>query len=110
MTVLYPNLCYNNVCYKGTALYILFSDSEVPELLPIGYLVGDTMQIGLCLKGMCKPLMTACTAPLANSVGLDQMPHNDPLMTAYTTPLANSVSLDQMPHDVASDQSLHCLH
>lgn len=27
-------------------------DSEVPELLPIGYLVGDTMQIGICLKGM----------------------------------------------------------
>ena len=21
MTVLYPNLCYNEVCYKGTALY-----------------------------------------------------------------------------------------
>ena len=58
---------------------ILFSDSEVPELLPIGYLVGDTMQIGLCLKGMCKPLMTAYTAPLANNVGLDQMPHNDPI-------------------------------
>ena len=49
-------LFYNNVCYKGTALYILFSDSEVPELLPIGYLVGDTMQIGLCLKGMCKTI------------------------------------------------------
>lgn len=27
------------------------SDSEVPELLPIGYLVGDTTQIGICLKG-----------------------------------------------------------
>ncbi|KAL4233019.1 positive regulation of invadopodium disassembly [Mactra antiquata] len=26
-------------------------DSEIPELLPIGYLVGDTMQIGICLKG-----------------------------------------------------------
>ncbi|XP_076466294.1 neuron navigator 2-like isoform X3 [Babylonia areolata] len=26
-------------------------DSEVPELLPIGYLVGDTTQIGICLKG-----------------------------------------------------------
>ena len=22
MTVLYPNLCYNDVCYKGTVLYI----------------------------------------------------------------------------------------
>ena len=21
MTMLYPNLCYNEVCYKGTALY-----------------------------------------------------------------------------------------
>ena len=21
MTVLYPNLCYNEVCYKGTAVY-----------------------------------------------------------------------------------------
>ena len=21
MTVLYPNLCYNEMCYKGTALY-----------------------------------------------------------------------------------------
>ena len=21
MTVLYPNLCYNEVCYKGSALY-----------------------------------------------------------------------------------------
>lgn len=26
-------------------------DAELPELLPIGYLVGDTMQIGICLKG-----------------------------------------------------------
>ncbi|ESO84841.1 hypothetical protein LOTGIDRAFT_131500, partial [Lottia gigantea] len=26
-------------------------DSELPELLPIGYLVGETMQIGICLKG-----------------------------------------------------------
>lgn len=33
-------------------------DSEIPELLPIGYLVGDTMQIGLCLKG--KLLSMAC--------------------------------------------------
>ena len=23
MTVLYPNLCYNKVCYKKTALYFL---------------------------------------------------------------------------------------
>ena len=23
MTVLYPNLCYNEVCYKGTVLYML---------------------------------------------------------------------------------------
>ena len=22
MTLLYPNLCYNEVCYKGTALYL----------------------------------------------------------------------------------------
>lgn len=27
-------------------------DAELPELLPIGYLVGETMQIGICLKGM----------------------------------------------------------
>jgi neuron navigator 2 len=26
-------------------------DAELPELLPIGYLVGETMQIGICLKG-----------------------------------------------------------
>ncbi|XP_052238109.1 neuron navigator 3-like isoform X5 [Dreissena polymorpha] len=26
-------------------------ETDVPELLPIGYLVGDTMQIGICLKG-----------------------------------------------------------
>ncbi|XP_064600555.1 neuron navigator 3-like isoform X2 [Liolophura sinensis] len=26
-------------------------DAETPELLPVGYLVGDTMQIGICLKG-----------------------------------------------------------
>lgn len=26
-------------------------DSELPELLPIGYLVGDTTQIEICLKG-----------------------------------------------------------
>ena len=24
MTVLFPNLCYNVVCYKGTALYFVF--------------------------------------------------------------------------------------
>ena len=23
MAVLYPNLCYNEVCYKGTALYLV---------------------------------------------------------------------------------------
>ena len=23
MTVLYPNLCYREVCYKGTALYMV---------------------------------------------------------------------------------------
>ena len=23
MTVLYPDLCYNEVCFKGTALYIV---------------------------------------------------------------------------------------
>ena len=27
-------------------------DSDVPELLPIGYLVGDTQNIDICLKGM----------------------------------------------------------
>ena len=39
-------------------MYFLFhvvvfvaTDSDVPELLPIGYLVGDTTQIGICLKG-----------------------------------------------------------
>jgi len=26
-------------------------NTELPELLPVGYLVGDTMQIGICLKG-----------------------------------------------------------
>lgn len=26
-------------------------NAELPELLPVGYLVGDTMQIGICLKG-----------------------------------------------------------
>ncbi|XP_076079390.1 uncharacterized protein LOC143049654 isoform X10 [Mytilus galloprovincialis] len=26
-------------------------EAELPELLPIGYLVGETMQIGICLKG-----------------------------------------------------------
>ena len=25
MTVLYPNPCYNEVCYKGTALYVLIT-------------------------------------------------------------------------------------
>ena len=30
---------------------LLLTDSDVPELLPIGYLVGDTTQIGICLKG-----------------------------------------------------------
>ena len=24
MTLLYPNLCYNEVCYKGTALYCYY--------------------------------------------------------------------------------------
>ena len=24
MAVLYPNLCYNEVCYKGTALYLVW--------------------------------------------------------------------------------------
>ena len=24
MTVLYPNLCYNDVCYKGMAMYLHF--------------------------------------------------------------------------------------
>ena len=25
MTVLYPNLCYNEVCYKGATLYVLIN-------------------------------------------------------------------------------------
>ena len=28
MTVLNPNLCYNDVCYKGTALYINYLGKE----------------------------------------------------------------------------------
>ena len=28
MTVLYPNLCYNKVCYKGTTLYMDWGDNE----------------------------------------------------------------------------------
>jgi neuron navigator 2 len=32
-------------------------DAELPELLPIGYLVGDTMQIGICLKGTFRKLI-----------------------------------------------------
>ena len=28
MTVLYPNLCRIEVCYKGTALYILFTNAS----------------------------------------------------------------------------------
>ena len=35
-------------------------ESEVPELLPIGYLVGDTMQIGICLKGTNFDSMGLC--------------------------------------------------
>ena len=41
MTMLYPNMCYNEVCYKGTALdisyvkgehYVLFQDSWLYHL------------------------------------------------------------------------------
>lgn len=35
-------------------ILFIFSDAETPELLPVGYLVGDTMQIGICLKGEYK--------------------------------------------------------
>ena len=37
-----------------------FPESEVPELLPIGYLVGDTTQIGICLKGELSIIMHQC--------------------------------------------------
>ena len=36
MTVLYQNLCYNEVCYEGTALYLLV----IEELVVI--LIGET--------------------------------------------------------------------
>ena len=26
MTVLYPNLCYNELCHKGTALYLVLME------------------------------------------------------------------------------------
>ena len=35
MTVLYPNLCYNEVCYKGTALYLRENVSAYGILLLI---------------------------------------------------------------------------
>ena len=28
MSVLYPNLCYNEVCYKETILYYTFKEEE----------------------------------------------------------------------------------
>ena len=30
MAVLYPNLCYNEVCYKGTVLYLVW-DLNLPD-------------------------------------------------------------------------------
>ena len=36
MTVLYPNLCYNEVCYKGTALYLLYYSMELSVMVFIG--------------------------------------------------------------------------
>ena len=33
MTTLYPNLCYNEVCYRGTVLYSLYlSPTSIPKM------------------------------------------------------------------------------
>ena len=44
MVVLYPNLCFNEVCYKGTALYLPYytvngvhMPIEFPDTFSIGY-------------------------------------------------------------------------
>ena len=37
MTVLYPNLHYNEVCYKGTALYSHFSVSALEILCSLKF-------------------------------------------------------------------------
>ena len=36
MTVLYPNQCYNEVCYKGTTQYFLSMFIETPVILGRG--------------------------------------------------------------------------
>jgi len=43
-------------------------DCEVPELLPVGYLVGDTMQIGICLKGTMNNVCVSCTIDLLTTL------------------------------------------
>ena len=44
MTVVYPNLCYNEVCYIGTALYYMTNIGDVFfEIMKQSY------NFGLCL-------------------------------------------------------------
>ena len=33
MIMLYPNLCYNKVCYKGTSLYMMYVDVSAQSLV-----------------------------------------------------------------------------
>ncbi|XP_021350248.1 neuron navigator 2-like isoform X3 [Mizuhopecten yessoensis] len=44
-------LSAESVCMYHIGEIIRTKNADLPELLPVGYLVGDTMQIGICLKG-----------------------------------------------------------
>ena len=40
MIMLYPNLCYNEVCYKGTALYLQSAKAQMRQTVWMPRLVG----------------------------------------------------------------------
>lgn len=44
-------LCLDSVWSYHVGEVVRYKDSKLPDLLPCGYLVGDTSDITVCLKG-----------------------------------------------------------
>ena len=67
MTVLYPNLCYNKVCYKGTALYC----NKTKSLL-INFIYESAHETSLFIATMIR-------------TSSEQLAHAECLSRAFTT-------------------------
>ena len=55
MTVVYQNQCYNEVCYKGTALYILMKVNVLQKLIFSCFqLLQHCRQVNVLLKWLTR--------------------------------------------------------